>query len=125
MKKVIHTDNAPKAIGPYSQAYDVNGVLYCSGQVPLSPTTGEVVGSDITEQTEQACQNITAVLKEAGYTFDDVIKTTCFLTTMEHFAGFNAVYEKYFTSKPPRSCVAVHQLPKDVFVEIEIIATKA
>lgn len=125
MKKVIHTDNAPKAIGPYSQAYEVNGVLYCSGQVPLSPTTGEVVGTDITEQTEQTCQNITALLKEAGYSFEDVIKTTCFLTTMEHFAGFNAVYEKYFTGKPPRSCVAVHQLPRDVFVEIEVIACKA
>ena len=120
MKKV-HSDKAPKAIGPYSQAILVNGMLYTSGQIPLN-LEGNVVGENITEQTEQVMKNLKAVLEEAGTNFENTIKTTCFLSDMSNFAGFNEVYSKYFTSNPARSCVAVKELPKQVLVEVEVIA---
>ncbi len=121
----ISTNNAPAAIGPYSQAYKSNGFLFTSGQVPLSPISGEVVGTNITEQTEQVMQNIAAILEEANCTFTDVVKTTCFLSDMDHFAAFNEVYAKYFTGKPARSCVAVKTLPRNVLCEVELIAELA
>ncbi len=120
--KTIATNNAPAAIGPYSQAYAANGFLFTSGQVPLNPQTGEIVGSSIAEQAEQSCRNIGAILEAAGTDFSKVIKTTCFLADMKDFAAFNAVYEKFFVSKPARSCVAVRELPKQVLCEIEAIA---
>ena len=120
--KVIATKNAPAAIGPYSQAYAVNGFLFTSGQVPLDPATGAIVGSSIEEQAEQACRNIGAILEAAGTDFSKVVKTTCFLADMTDFAAFNAVYEKYFVSKPARSCVAVRELPKQLLCEVEAIA---
>lgn len=118
----ISTSNAPAAIGPYSQAKVINGMLYASGQVPLDPKTGAVVGTDINEQTEQVMKNIGAILDAGGTSFEKVVKTTCFIAEMADFAAFNAVYEKYFTSKPARSCVAVKQLPKNVLCEVEVIA---
>ncbi len=118
----ICTENAPKAIGPYSQAVKVGNILFTSGQIPLDPVSGEIVGSDIEAQTERICENLKAMLCEAGVTFDKVIKTTCFLSDMADFAKFNEVYAKYFVSKPARSCVAVKTLPKNVLVEIEVIA---
>lgn len=124
MKKIILTENAPAPIGPYSQAYMVNDVLYCSGQIALDAKSGEFLNGTIEEQTNKCCQNIGEVLKAAGLGFENVIKTTCFLANMSDFADFNAVYAKYFTSKPARSCVAVKELPKNGLVEIEIIATK-
>ena len=120
--KIISTNKAPAAIGPYSQAYKVNGFLFTSGQVPLDPDTGTIVGTEIEAQAEQSCKNIGAILEAAGIDFSKVIKTTCFLADMNDFAKFNAVYEKYFASKPARSCVAVKDLPKKVLCEIEIIA---
>ena len=121
MKK-IETTAAPAAIGPYSQAYVSGGFLFTSGQIPLDPATGEVVGSTIEEQTERVIANIAAVLEAAGTNFDKVIKTTCFLSDMGDFAAFNGIYAKYFTSKPARSCVAAKALPKGVLCEIELIA---
>lgn len=121
MKK-INTEKAPAAIGPYSQGIIVNNMLYTSGQIPIDPETGEIKGSDITEQAEQVMKNISAILEEAGTTFKNVVKTTCFLDDMSDFASFNLVYEKYFTEKPARSCVAVQQLPKSVLCEVEVIA---
>lgn len=118
----IHTDKAPAAIGPYSQAIKVNGMLFTSGQIPVDPATGEISGNDITAQATQVGENLSAVLAEAGTSFEKVIKTTCFLADMADFAAFNAVYEKYFVSKPARSCVAVKQLPKSVLCEVEVIA---
>ena len=120
--KTIETKNAPAANGPYSQAKVANGFVYASGQVPLDPATGEVVGTTIEEQTEQIMKNIGAILEAAGVTYENVIKTTCFLAEMADFAAFNAVYDKYFTGKPARSCVAVKQLPKNVLAEVEVIA---
>lgn len=120
--KTIQTTKAPAAIGPYSQAKVVNGMLYASGQIPLNPETGTVTGEEIVAQTEQVMKNIAAILEAAGTTFDNVVKTTCFIADMADFAAFNGVYEKYFTSKPARSCVAVKQLPKSVLVEVEVIA---
>ena len=120
--KVVYTEKAPAAIGPYSQAMILNGVLFTSGQIPVNPATGEINGDTIETQAEQSCKNVGAILEEAGLTFDNVIKTTCFLADMADFAAFNAVYEKYFTSKPARSCVAVKQLPKNVLCEVEAIA---
>ena len=120
--KTIQTTKAPAAIGPYSQAEVVNGMLYASGQIPLNPETGTVTGEEIVAQTEQVMKNIAAILEAAGTTFDNVVKTTCFIADMADFAAFNGVYEKYFTSKPARSCVAVKQLPKSVLVEVEVIA---
>ena len=120
MKK-IHSDMAPKAIGPYSQAVLVNNMLYTSGQIPLN-LDGNIEGENITEQTEQVMKNLKAVLEEAGTSFENAVKTTCFLSDMSNFAGFNEVYSKYFTSNPARSCVAVKELPKQVLVEVEVIA---
>ena len=118
----ISTEKAPAAIGPYSQGVVVNGLLFASGQIALSPETGELVGSTIEEQAEQVMKNVGAVLTAAGTDFDHVVKTTCFLADMGDFAAFNAVYGKYFTEKPARSCVAVKTLPKNVLVEVEVIA---
>ena len=120
--KTIQTSNAPAAIGPYSQAKVVNGFVFASGQIPLNPATGEVEGTTIEAQAEQVMKNVGAILKEAGVGFENVVKTTCFLAEMADFAAFNSVYEKYFTGKPARSCVAVKQLPKNVMVEVEVIA---
>ena len=120
--KTIQTSNAPAAIGPYSQAKVVNGFVFASGQIPLNPATGEVEGTTIEAQAEQVMKNVGAILKEAGVGFGNVVKTTCFLAEMADFAAFNSVYEKYFTGKPARSCVAVKQLPKNVLVEVEVIA---
>ena len=119
--KVIATDKAPGAIGPYSQGYISNGFVFTSGQIPVDPETGEVPSS-IEEQAAQSCKNVGALLEAAGSDFDKVIKTTCFLSDMADFAAFNAVYAEYFTSKPARSCVAVKALPKGVKCEIEAIA---
>jgi 2-iminobutanoate/2-iminopropanoate deaminase len=120
--QIINTTNAPAAIGPYSQAFVVNGVLYTSGQIPLDPATGAVVEGGIKEQTLQVMKNIKAILDEANTTFENVFKTTCFLSDMGNFAAFNEVYGEYFTGKPARSCVAVRELPKGVLVEVEVIA---
>ena len=120
--KTIQTSNAPAAIGPYSQAKVVNGFVFASGQIPLNPATGEVEGTTIEAQAEQVMKNVGAILKVAGVDFENVVKTTCFLAEMADFAAFNGVYEKYFTGKPARSCVAVKQLPKNVLVEVEVIA---
>lgn len=120
--KVVYTSNAPAAIGPYSQAMITGNLLYTSGQIPVDPATGNISGEDISAQAEQVCKNLKAVLDEAGTSFERVVKTTCFLSDMNDFAAFNAVYEKYFVSKPARSCVAVKQLPKSVLCEIELIA---
>ena len=119
--KIIHTENAPAAIGPYSQAYVVNGVLTTSGQIPVNPATGEIP-EGIAAQAEQSCKNIGALLEAAGTSFEKVYKTTCFLADMGDFAAFNEVYARFFTSKPARSCVAVKTLPKNVLCEIEAIA---
>ena len=124
MFDVTNTTNAPAAIGPYSQAISANGFLFASGQIPLSPVTGEVVGTTITEQAEQSCKNVGAILEANGLDFEKVIKTTCFLADMADFAAFNEVYAKYFTGKPARSCVAVKALPKGVLCEVEVIAVK-
>lgn len=118
----IYTPNAPEAIGPYSQAIKVGNMLFTSGQIAISPESSSVVATDIIGQTEQVCKNISAILTAANTSFDNVIKTTCFLADMTDFAAFNEVYAKYFTSKPARSCVAVKALPKNVLVEIEVIA---
>ncbi len=120
----IHTNNAPAAIGPYSQAIETNGLIFTSGQIPIDPTTGEISGSNVEEQTERICQNLKAVLEAAGVSLSNVVKTTCFLADMSDFAAFNAVYAKYFTQNPARSCVAVKTLPKNVLAEIEAIAVK-
>ena len=120
--KRIYTDKAPAAIGPYSQGYISNGFFFTSGQVPLDPATGAVVGEEITAQTEQVMQNLGALLEAAGTSFTNVVKTTCFLADMGDFAAFNEIYGRYFTEKPARSCVAVKTLPKNVLVEVELIA---
>ena len=120
--KTIKTEYAPAAIGPYSQAYTANGFLFTSGQVALLPGSGEVAGTTIEEQAEQCCKNIAAILEAAGTDFTKVVKTTCFLADMKDFSAFNAVYAKYFTGKPARSCVAVKELPKQLLCEIEAIA---
>ena len=121
MKK-IETTKAPAAIGPYSQGYIVNGLLFTSGQIPLNPATGEIVGTTIEEQTHQVMKNLGALLEAAGISYDKVVKTTCFLADMNDFAQFNAVYAEYMTEKPARSCVAVKTLPKNVLCEVELIA---
>ena len=121
--KVLETKNAPGAIGPYSQGFEVNGFVYTSGQIPVDPATGEVPAG-IAAQAEQSCKNVGAILEAAGAGFDKVFKTTCFLADMGDFAAFNEVYAKYFTSKPARSCVAVKDLPKGVLCELEAIAAK-
>ena len=118
----VSTTNAPVAIGPYSQGYVVGNLVFSSGQIPVDPATGEVAGPDIAAQAEQSCKNVKAVIEAAGSDISKVFKTTCFLADMADFATFNSVYEKYFTSKPARSCVAVKTLPKNVLCEIEAIA---
>ena len=122
MMKVTSTDKAPAAIGPYSQAIEVNGFLFASGQVPIDPAVGDVVATTIVDQTEQVMKNIQAILDAAGSSFHQVIKTTCFLSDMSDFDVFNEVYASYFSSKPARSCVAVVKLPKGVLCEVEVIA---
>lgn len=118
----ISTSNAPKAIGPYSQGYISNGMVFTSGQIPANPETGAIIGNSIEEQAERACKNVVAVLEAGGSSAEKVIKTTCFLADMNDFAQFNSVYERFFTGKPARSCVAVKTLPKNVLCEIEAIA---
>lgn len=120
--KIIETKKAPAAIGPYSQAIDIDDLIYTSGQIPLDPETGVIVDGGITEQTERAIQNLSAVLDAAGSDLTKVVKTTCFLKNIGDFGAFNAVYEKYFVGKPARSCVEVAALPKGALVEIEVIA---
>ena len=120
--KVVYTDKAPAAIGPYSQAMILNGVLFTSGQIPVNPATGEINGDTIETQAEQVMKNLGEVLKEAGSSFEKAVKTTCFLADMGDFAKFNEVYAKYFVNKPARSCVAVKTLPKNVLSEVEVIA---
>ena len=122
MLKKIVTDNAPAAIGPYSQGVIAGNMLYSSGQIALEPATGEVVGTTINEQTEQVMKNIGAVLEAAGAGYENVVKTTCFLADMNDFAAFNEIYATYFTEKPARSCVAVKTLPRNVLCEVEVIA---
>mgnify|MGYP002559166995 FL=1 len=121
MKK-IHTNHAPEAIGPYSQAVIAGGMLYTSGQIAINPATGEVEATDIQGQTEQIMKNLGAILIEAGSDFKKAVKTTCFLADMGDFAAFNDIYGQYFTEKPARSCVAVKTLPKGVLAEVEVIA---
>ena len=120
--KVVYTDKAPAAIGPYSQAMILNGVLLTSGQIPVDPATGEISGDTIETQAEQVMKNLGEVLKEAGSSFEKAVKTTCFLADIGDFAKFNEVYAKYFVNKPARSCVAVKTLPKNVLCEVEVIA---
>ena len=120
--KVISTQNAPAAIGPYSQAIVTGNLLFTSGQIAIDPATGSVVQGGITEQTEQIMKNLGEILKAAGAGFDNAVKTTCFLAEMADFAAFNEVYGRYFTSQPARSCVAVKDLPKGVLAEVEVIA---
>lgn len=125
MKKIIHTDLAPKAVGPYSQAVEVNGTLYISGQIPLNPETGKVVEGGIKEQTDQVFKNIAAILQAAGYTLDNVVKATVLLSDMDNFAAMNEVYAKYFTKDmPARAAYGVVKLPLGVMVEIETVAVK-
>lgn len=121
--KVIETKNAPGAIGPYSQGWETNGFIYTSGQIPVDPASGSTP-EGIKAQAEQSCKNVGAILEAGGSSFAKVVKTTCFLADMGDFAAFNEVYEKFFTSKPARSCVAVKTLPKNVLCEIEAIAEK-
>lgn len=120
---VIDTKNAPGAIGPYVQGYEVNGLIFVSGQTPINPENGEVA-EGISAQAEQSCKNVQAIVEAAGSSMDKVFKTTCFLADMDDFADFNAVYAKYFISRPARSCVAVRKLPKGVLCEIEAVAVK-
>lgn len=122
MSKVIYTEKAPNAIGPYSQAIVIGGLVFTSGQIAIDPATGNFEAGTIEEQTEQVCKNLKAVLEAAGSSLDKVVKTVCFLRNMEDFAAFNAVYGKYFTGKPARSCVAVRELPKNALVEVETVA---
>lgn len=122
--KIISTENAPKAIGPYSQAVCVGDLVFTSGQIPLDPATGLVIEGGITEQTEQVMKNLGAVLTASGSSYEKAIKTTCFLADIGDFVAFNEVYAKYFTGKPARSCVAVKDLPKGVKVEVEVVACK-
>ena len=122
MQEKIYTKNAPDAIGPYSQAVKVGNLLFTSGQIAINPASGNVEATDIEGQTHQVCKNLAAVLAEAGASFDNVVKTTCFLSDISMFATFNEIYGSYFTSKPARSCVEVSKLPKGVLVEVEVIA---
>ena len=119
---IISTEKAPQALGPYSQAIRANGFVFCSGQIPIDPAAGAVVATTAEDQTRQAIVNLRNVLEAAGSSLDKVVKTVCFLRNMEDFAAFNAVYGKYFTGKPARSCVAVRELPQNVLVEVETVA---
>jgi len=126
MRRIITTDNAPAAIGPYSQAVQVGKFLFLSGQIPLHAKTGEVVGNTVSEQTKQIMENIKVVLSSQGLSFDHVVKTTVFITDLSSYGEFNAVYESYFAENPPaRSTVEVSKLPKDVLIEVEAIASTA
>jgi len=118
----IHTDKAPAAVGPYSQAIKINGMVFTSGQIALDPATGDIVGTDIKTQAQQVMKNLMEVLKAAGTEQKNTVKTTCFLSSMDDFADFNEVYAQYFTEAPARSCVAVKTLPKNVLCEVEAIA---
>ena len=120
--KITQTDKAPKAIGPYSQAIVTGGLIYTSGQIPINPASGNIEAEDITGQTKQVIENLSAVLDESGSSLQKVVKTTCFLKNINDFATFNDVYAQYFTGKPARSCVEVSNLPKGALVEIEVIA---
>ncbi len=122
MGKKVHTNNAPDAIGPYSQAIISKGLVFTSGQIAIDPKVGDVTADTIEGQTEQVMKNLKAVLEQAGASLESAVKTTCFLSDMADFAAFNEIYGKYFTGKPARSCVAVKQLPKNVLVEVEVIA---
>lgn len=122
MLNIISTDKAPAAIGPYSQGICINELLFSSGQIPIDPLSGLVSSDSMEGQSEQVMKNVAAILEEAGTSFEKVIKTTCFITDMKDFDAFNSTYEKYFISKPARSCVAVKELPKGVLCEVEIIA---
>ena len=121
--KAIYTEKAPAAVGPYSQAAVVNGLVYTSGQIDLDPATGELVGTTIEEQAEQVMKNLVAILEAAGTKPENAVKTLCFLTDINDFAAFNAVYARYFTEKPARSCVGIQSLPKGAICEVEVIAT--
>lgn len=120
----IHTNNAPEAIGPYTQAIEANNMVFTSGQIAINPTSGNIEATDINGQTKQVMKNLGAILEAAGTSFDKAIKTVCFLADMDDFAAFNEIYGKYFVSKPARSCVAVKTLPKGALVEVEVIAVK-
>lgn len=122
MLKKISTEKAPAAIGPYSQGIIYNGMLFASGQIPINPATGNIEGEDIKAQADLVCKNIGALLEAAATSYENVIKTSCFLADMADFAAFNEVYASYFTGKPARSCVAVKTLPKNVLCEVEVIA---
>jgi 2-iminobutanoate/2-iminopropanoate deaminase len=125
MKRIISTDKAPAAIGPYSQAVEHNGTLYVSGQLPMDPLSGKITDGDISVQTEQVMKNIGAILEAAGYTFADVVKSTCFLSDMANFKAMNAVYAEYYAENPPaRAAFAVRELPLGALIEIETIASK-
>ena len=121
--KTIYTEKAPAAVGPYSQAVVINGLVYTSGQIALDPTTGELVGTTIDEQAEHVMKNLVAILEAAGTKPENAVKTLCFLTDINDFAAFNAVYARYFTEKPARSCVGIQSLPKGAICEVEVIAT--
>ena len=121
--KAIYTVKAPAAVGPYSQAVVINGLVYTSGQIALDPATGELVGTTIEEQAEQVMKNLVAILEAAGTKPENAVKTLCFLTDINDFAAFNAVYARYFTEKPARSCVGIQSLPKGAICEVEVIAT--
>ena len=121
--KTIYTEKAPAAVGPYSQAVVINGMVYTSGQIALNPSTGELVGTTIEEQAEQVMKNLVAILEAAGTKPENAVKTLCFLTDINDFAAFNAVYAQYFTEKPARSCVGIQSLPKGAICEVEVIAT--
>ena len=122
--QIIHTEKAPAAVGPYSQAVEHNGIVYTSGQIAINPAAGKIIAPDIEGQAEQCCKNLGEVLNAAGTNFSNVIKTTCFLAEIADFKTFNSVYEKYFVSKPARSCVAVKDLPAGALCEIEVVAAK-
>ena len=122
MKEIISTPNAPAAVGPYSQAVKTGGFIWCAGQIALDPESGVLVSNEIKSQTEQVMKNISAILAASGATFEDVVKTSCFLADINAFAEFNDVYAKYFTGRPARNCVAVAALPKGALVEVEVIA---
>ncbi|OCL27020.1 reactive intermediate/imine deaminase [Orenia metallireducens] len=124
-KRIIHTDQAPQAIGPYSQATELKGTLFVSGQIPINPATGELIEGDVEAQTKQVLENLKAILSEAGYDFKDVMKAEVFISDMNDFSQINEVYAEYFAKEPPaRACVEVSRLPKDVKVEIALIAMK-
>ncbi len=122
MSRKVETNNAPEAIGPYSQAVVAGGLVFTSGQIPLDPETGVLTGENITEQTHRVCKNLEAVLNAAGSSLKSAVKTVCFLSDIADFAAFNEVYAQYFTEKPARSCVAVKELPKGALVEVEVVA---